>query len=170
MTHIIAMKDMTDKFRVTMGSVVKKALFVHMPNKIVVINQLENILYGMDPRDCVSYISEENYEVKNVQTRNTVDDNLKYMSDRQQKRAKAARKAYQAISTPTTQDFKAMIRVNLMKNKRVTTNNINLAKKTFGPDVGEIRGKTTRSRSTVAISNAVEMIICMIVYYVYVWV
>ena len=124
----------------------------------------------MDPRDPASYISKKNYDVRNVQMLNTVEDNLKFMSERQQKRAKAARKAYQAIGTPTNQDFKAMIRMNLIKNARVTTNNINLAKKTFGPDVGEIRGKTTRSRSTVAISNAVEMIICMIVYYVYVWV
>ena len=34
------------------------------------------------------------------------------MSERQQKRAKAARKAYQAIGTPTTQDFKSTIRMN----------------------------------------------------------
>ena len=33
MTNIIAMKDMTDKFRVTMDSAVEKALFVHMPKK-----------------------------------------------------------------------------------------------------------------------------------------
>ena len=88
---------------------------------------------------------EENYEVKNVQMLNTVEDNLKFMSERQQKRAKAARKAYQAIGTPTAQDFKAMIRMNLIKNARITTNDIILAEKAFGPDVGEIKAKTTRS-------------------------
>ena len=66
MTSIIAMKDMTSKYRVTMDSAVKKALFVHTKNKIVVFKQLENNLYGMDPRDPVSYITKKMYENKNV--------------------------------------------------------------------------------------------------------
>ena len=67
---------------------------------------------------------------------NVVKNNLYLMSKRQQKKAKAARKAYQALGTPSTQDFKAMIRMNLIKNSKVTTEDINLAEKAFGPDVG----------------------------------
>ena len=44
MANIIAMNDMTDKFRVTMDSAVEKALFVHMPDKIVVFKLTEWIL------------------------------------------------------------------------------------------------------------------------------
>ena len=84
MTNIIAMKDMTDKYRVTMDSAVEKALFVHMPKKIVVFKQLKNNLYGMDPRDPTSYITKEDYETKNVQMMNVVEDNLNMMSERQQ--------------------------------------------------------------------------------------
>ena len=157
MTNIIAMKDMTSKYRVTMDSAVEKALFVHMKNTIVVFKQLENNLYDMDPRDLTSYITKKNYESKNVQMMNLVEDNLEVMSERQKNRAKAARKAYQAIGTPTTQDFKAMIRMNLIKNNRVTTKDVILAEKAFGPDVGELKGKTTRRKPRVAIDNVVEI-------------
>ena len=58
-----------------------------------------------------------------------VTDNLKYMSERQRKRAKAARKVFQAVGTPTTQDLKAIIRMNLIKNMEITTEDVNLAEK-----------------------------------------
>ena len=79
------------------------------------------------------------------------------MSERQQKRAKAARKVLQAIGTPTTQDSKAIIRMNLVKNSEITTEDVNLAEKAFGPDVGAIKGKTTRRRPAQAISNVIEI-------------
>ena len=72
MTNIIAMKDMTSKYRVTMDSAIEKALFVHMKNKIVVFKQLENNLYGMDPRDPESYITKKTYDSKNIQIMNLV--------------------------------------------------------------------------------------------------
>ena len=50
MTNIIAMKGTTDKFKVTVDSAVETALFVHILDKIVVFKQLENNLYGMEPR------------------------------------------------------------------------------------------------------------------------
>ena len=89
MTNIIAMKDMTDRFRVTMDSAVEKALFVHLPDKIVIFKQLKNNLYGMHPNDPESFISKDEYKEKKIQMMNIVADNLKYMSERQQKRAKA---------------------------------------------------------------------------------
>ena len=36
MTNIIDMKDMTDCYRVTMDSTVVKAIFVYLPDKIVI--------------------------------------------------------------------------------------------------------------------------------------
>ena len=55
----------------------------------------------MNPDDPDSFISKEKYDEKNIQMMNIVEDNLKYTSERQQKRAKAARKTYQALGTPT---------------------------------------------------------------------
>ena len=45
-TNIIAMKDMTDRYRVTMDSAVEKALFVHLPHKVVIFKQLKYNLWN----------------------------------------------------------------------------------------------------------------------------
>ena len=74
---------------------------------------------------------------------NMVEDNLKFMPKQQQKRSNATRKAYQAIDTPIAQDFISMIRMNLTRDVKITTADIGLAEKTFGPDIGAIGGKTT---------------------------
>ena len=157
MTNIIAMKDMTDRYRVTMDSAVEKALFVHLPDKVVIFKQLKNNLYGMNPNDPESFISEKKYKEKKIQMMNIVEDNLRYMSESQQNRARKARKALQAIGTPTTQDLKAVIRMNMIKNSEITTEDVNLAEKAFGPDVGALKSKTTRRKPAKAISNVIEI-------------
>ena len=93
-TSSIAMKVVIDKFRVTMNSALKKALFVHMPNRTVIFKQLENNVYGIDPRDPSSYMSKQDYNNKNIQMMNAVQDNLAYMSERQGKRVKAVKKRF----------------------------------------------------------------------------
>ena len=40
------------------------------------------------------------------------------------------------MGTPTVDDLKAMIRMNLIKNSEVRTDYVNLATKSYGPDVG----------------------------------
>ena len=42
-------------------------------------------------------------------------------------------------------------------NNVVTTDNANLATKSYGPDVGKTKGKTKRSRQTPVVSNIVEI-------------
>ena len=88
---------------------------------------------------------------------NIVEDNLKYMSKRQQKHEKAARKAFQAISTLTIQDLKAIIRMNLINNSEITTEDVNLAKKLLGPDVNAIKGKTTQKVPLPAFSDVIDI-------------
>ena len=93
----------------------------------------------MDPSDPKKNILKQKYKEKNIQMMNVVEDSLKYMSERQQKRAKAARKAFQVIGTPTTQDLKIIIRMNLIKNSDITTEDVKLIEKTFGPELGAIK-------------------------------
>jgi hypothetical protein len=74
------MKDMTDKFRVTMDSKEELALLVHMPDKIVKFKQFSNGLYAMDPKDETSFkLNKEPFQFLS-----TMEDNLKFLSKRQQ--------------------------------------------------------------------------------------
>jgi hypothetical protein len=43
------------------------------------------------------------------------------------------------MGLPTVDDFKAMIRMNLIKNCVVTTEDVNLAMKAYGPDITGIK-------------------------------
>jgi hypothetical protein len=77
-TNIIALSDMTKKFRVTMDSSKEKALLVHFPNKVVKFKQMKGGLYAMNPKDpenCGS-ISSQSYLIQ------TLEENLKYLSPR----------------------------------------------------------------------------------------
>ena len=54
-------------------------------------------------------------------------------------------------------DLKSAIQKNLTRNNLVTTGDINLATKVYGPGVGGIKVKTNRSRTTPIVRNIVEM-------------
>jgi hypothetical protein len=136
-----------------MDSSKEKALLVHMPDKVVRFKQMKDGLYAMNPKD-----PENNGSVPSqAHLGETLEENLKFLSPRQQKHAYQARELYDAMGTPTVDDLKAMIRLNLIWNNIVTTEDVNLAVKAFGPDVGDIKGKTTRSHHKPVTSNIVEI-------------
>jgi hypothetical protein len=87
----------------------------------------------------------------------TVKDNMKFLSKRQQERAKKARELLEVMGIPRVDDLKAMIRMNLIKNNVVTTEDVILAMKAYGPDISGIKGKTTRQKPTTVESNIVEI-------------
>jgi hypothetical protein len=152
-TNVISLKHMTDKFRVTMDSKEERALLVHMPDKIVKFKQLSNGLYAMDPNDKTSFEMKK----KPFQFLTTVKDNIKFLSKRQQERVKKARELLEVMGLPTVDDLKVMIRMNLIKNCAVTTEDVNLAMKAYGPDISGIKGKTTRQKPTTVVDNTVEI-------------
>lgn len=50
------------------------------------------------------------------------------------------------IGTPLIEDFKAVIRMNTVRGNPVTTQDIKLAEKIFGPNVGSPKRKSTRPK------------------------
>jgi hypothetical protein len=152
-TNIIALSDMTKKFRVTMDSSKEKALLVHFPNKVVKFKQMKGGLYAMNPKDPENFgsISSQSHLIQ------TLEQNLECLSPHQRARAHKARALYDALGTPTVEDLKAMIRMNLIRNNKVTTKDVNLAVKAFGPDVGNIKGKARRRRPTPVSNNIIEI-------------
>jgi hypothetical protein len=77
-TNIIALSDMTKKFRVTMDSLKEKALLVHFPNKVVKFKQMKGGLYAMNPKDPENFgsISSQSHLIQ------TLEQNLDYLSPR----------------------------------------------------------------------------------------
>ena len=76
---------------------------------------------------------------------NLVEDNLSYLSPHERERVEVTRKASQALGTCSANDFKAVIRMSLMHDNEVKTEDAALAKKAFGPDIVGLKGKNTQS-------------------------
>ena len=74
----------------------------------------------------------------------TVKENMMGYTSRQIEDAKAARALYHNCGTPTVDSFKSILRQKIIKNCSVTTEDVNIALKIFGPDLGALKGKTTR--------------------------
>jgi hypothetical protein len=47
------------------------------------------------------------------------------------------------MGTPSVNDFKAIIMSNMVCNLPITLDNVKIAEKVLGPDVGTLKGKAT---------------------------
>ena len=88
---------------------------------------------------------------------NTINENRNFYSARQFEHAKRARDMYHAIGTPSIADFKAVIRMNAIGNNPVATKDIDLAEKIFGPDIGHLKGKSTRRMAAPVVNDEIEI-------------
>jgi len=149
-TNIFSYAKMADRYKITYDSEKEDAFLVHLPNKIVKFQRDFNGLYVFKPniktkvRDGVQFIT-------------TLEENRTFYTTRQFDRAKRARDLFHALGTPSIQDFKAIIRINAIRDNPVTTEDIELAEKIFGPDIGMLKGKTTRTKPIPVVSNRIDI-------------
>jgi hypothetical protein len=154
LTNIISLALMAEKHRVTYDSSAEKAFLVHLPHKVVKFYQLSSRLYGMNPKETNKVYTQVESKYVLGQLR---DDNLKLLSARQQAAVKKVRQLHHALGTPSLGDLKAMIRMNLIRNNTVTTKDVNLAERVYGPDVGTRKGKSTRRKPNQVVDASIEL-------------
>ena len=84
---------------------------------------------------------------------------------------------YHAVGAPTVANFKHMLKTNLITDCPVTTKDVNVAEKIFGPDIGALKGRTTRLRPSVVREDKIkvpeelvaernDIVYCMDIFYV----
>jgi hypothetical protein len=78
-------------------------------------------------------------------TINTVDDNKCRSTNRDYSRALLARKIQYTIGRPITRSYLDIIDNNLLRNCPVTCEDVIAAEDILGPNLGSLKGKTTRS-------------------------
>jgi hypothetical protein len=86
---------------------------------------------------------------------NTVADNKSKYTKEDYLNAVKARELQIKIGHPSTKDFIDIVTNNLLKNCPITKADIMAAEHIFGPDVGSLKGKTTR-RQPHAIRQVAE--------------
>ena len=86
-----------------------------------------------------------------------VQENMKFYAPREIKRAKLARDLLASVGSPSVQDLKTALATNAIANVPVTTSDVELAEQIFGPDIGSIKGKTTRRKPIPMVSDQIAM-------------
>ena len=120
----------------------KDAFKVHLPHKIIKFERIPEGLYVLKMGDKSQTAQQQ------VQLLTTVEENKSCFRNRQFERAKKARLLYHAVGTPSVKDFKTMINLNAIKDNPITVQDIEMAEKIFGPNIGNLKGKTTRKETT----------------------
>ena len=146
-TNIISLADISKNHRVTMDTAKEKSMIVHLDDKQVKFYQIPGGLYARKPK----INEDENRNTPNTCGQNylTVTENKKYVSNRQLKKAQDVKRLQNALGMPSYKDLKAIITMNMIKDNKITHEDINLAETIFGKSMGEIKGKTTRQNKTL---------------------
>ncbi|KAL7564336.1 hypothetical protein ACA910_007188 [Epithemia clementina (nom. ined.)] len=147
-TNIFSFAEMEDRHRITYEDHEgKKAFVVHLAESQARFRRSENGLYYFKPK----------YNTREINMVETIEENKRMFTPRQVKRAKTAQALYYAIGTPSLKDFKMIVQSNSIRNNPVTVKDINLAEQIFGPDIGSLKGKSTRQRPTPIVNDYIEI-------------
>ena len=77
----------------------------------------------------------------------TVSENEARYSQAEIDGAKAARSLLAKIGRPSTRDYIKILKGNMLPNAAVTVNDVKRAELLYGPDLGTLKGKTTRRKA-----------------------
>ena len=168
-TNIFSLAKMAEKYKIEYDSTKEDAFVVHMGQHKIKFNRTPNNLYVFIPtiyRDKPNGVidtktasskptifMQSNYQLYV----STIQENMKMFTPREVKDAKKARGLYQTLGTPSITDFKAIVKSNAIKNCPVTLEHIDTAEQIFGPDIGALKGKTTRRKPQPVVKDYMEI-------------
>ena len=123
MTNIFSFAELADQCHITYNNKVDDAFHVEMSRKKVCFPRSSEGLY---------FYKMNNKYKELVKTKNngtslvtTVKENLEGFSENQIERATEAKRLYHKVGAPTVENFKYLIKGNMIKNCPVTVNDIN---------------------------------------------
>ena len=87
----------------------------------------------------------------------SVSENMMKYTKQQIKRAGRVRVTYRTLGSLTVENFKNILKQNLIKNCPVTIKDVEIAEDIFGPNISALKGRSTRERPPVITSNQMEV-------------
>jgi hypothetical protein len=144
MANILALKDVADRFKITMDRTKERAMLVHVSNDIIIrFSQCGNGLYYLDT-SAIRKTTSNN--VTDYSFLSTVKENKAYFHKREIEGADDARILQQLIDWPATPTFKEIVAGNQLRNCDITVDDINRAEALYGPHLAILKGKSVRKR------------------------
>ena len=74
----------------------------------------------------------------------TLVENKRWYTAKQVEAAKLPRRLYHIVGCPSVENFNSIIKQQIIKNCPVTTEDITVAERIYGPDIGMLKVKSTR--------------------------
>ena len=140
--NILSLARVKTKYRITFDSDENNEFIVHKPHGTTRnFKESSRGLYYHDTSTAVTRVAETGTVLVT-----TVADNASKYAHTDYSRAILARKIQQIIGRPSVRDYIRYVENNLIPNCPVTRRDIVAAEHIFGPDVGSLKGKTTRKR------------------------
>jgi hypothetical protein len=154
--NIFGFAELKKKCRITYDSDKEDAFLVHTENGLIKFEASPQGLYRYKvSQNYLDGLKEMVQETSNIVT--TVAENRKNYTQRQFDRAKEARKLYHNLGTPTVQNFKALLKANMVANCPITTEDVDIAEKIFGPSMSSLKGKSTRRSPKPVRADVIEI-------------
>ena len=164
--NVLSLYRLGRKFKVTYDSTDREGVFqVHTKQGIVEFKPTAHGLHALNLKTNpeAAFILVNDADLKLPQSPEhqvhvaTVRENYNNFSRKQIDGAKAARRLMGMIATPSTRDFNALVRLNMIPDCPITPENIKHADSLFGPDLATVRGKTVRRKPTRVVTDYVDI-------------
>src|SRR5210317_1230746 len=142
--NVLSLSGLTDQYRVTFDSSVDDAFIVHDKYNKIRFGRTQEGLYG------------RNFE-KKINVVQQVDENIECFSRSEVEKAKQARKLYHMVGAPTMENFKLMIKGNMIKNCPITVTDMDVSKKIWGKDILRLKGTTVRRTPRAVVDSTIDI-------------
>src|SRR5210317_875477 len=143
--NVLSLSGLTDQYRVTFDSSVDDAFIVHNKNNMTRFGRTQEGFYG------------RNFEKKQINAVQQVDENMEGFSRNEVEKAKQARKLYHMVGAPTIENFKMMITGNMIKNCPMSVADVEVSKKIWGKDISRLKGTTVRKTPRAVVDMTVDI-------------
>jgi len=157
-TNILSLGVVTDHYDVVMDTRTgDNAFYVHTPTKVVRFGRNHKKIYTHIPTRLGKRKAKEETNRRPFSFVQSVEENKLFYTPREVKRAKIARDLIAALGSPSVADLKTAVAMNAIANLPIKTADIDLAETIFGPDLGTLKGKTTRSKPPPVVKDNIEV-------------